>query len=570
MTTYNVTVGPATVAYPGGIYDIDAYGADNTGAADSSTAIQAAIDAASAAGGGCVYVPMGTYLVNSSLSWADDVVLMGCGPNTRTSAGGSSHGSVLLSGITDGSAVIEIDNAGWTINDIAINGNDKNCIGIRTADDNNSYRWQMRGVNIHNCSSHGIYFDAFDNRSTYMGSMVSCTVHNCGTGVYAGGVNASSWVGCYFEHNAVNFSLEDSSGVEFTGCTFEGHSTSNVTIDGCIGVAFRGCYFEASTGDNGWHIKAGFSTACEEISVVGGRITRAGTTGTDYSLMFDDVDGVTVTGVGIDNRWQQLVLSTTANTRRVKFDSALTGAGITDTSMSINPAFNYFKDPTLRLGSSGYTWSLTNVTTADETTTYRTDGAAIKIASDAALDPQAYGRLRLDDEILDLFKGREIRAGAWVYVPDVSGYGAKTSLPGMDFSGAVSGTGAGNWPLTQFVAGKWNFMTCTADVDGSETDLYLRFYVVHNSSDDDTAGTEYVIVDNIFITDGFANEWDLAAGRVVPHPTTFTPTGVVLQSGTADPSHAAAYGTIYVRTDTGAMFVNDSGSTTWASVNVTT
>lgn len=51
-----------------GWYGVVAYGADPTGAADSTTAIQNAINAAVAAGGGTVYFPAGTYKVSSTLS----------------------------------------------------------------------------------------------------------------------------------------------------------------------------------------------------------------------------------------------------------------------------------------------------------------------------------------------------------------------------------------------------------------------------------------------------------------------------------------------------------------------
>jgi hypothetical protein len=50
------------------MYDIVSYGADPTGATDSTAAIQAAINAASAAGGGTVHVPEGTFTVTGIYS----------------------------------------------------------------------------------------------------------------------------------------------------------------------------------------------------------------------------------------------------------------------------------------------------------------------------------------------------------------------------------------------------------------------------------------------------------------------------------------------------------------------
>lgn len=64
-----------------GIYYITnpAYGA-STASADNSGAIQAAINAASAAGGGVVFVPPGTFLCNSGINIKANVALRGDGP----------------------------------------------------------------------------------------------------------------------------------------------------------------------------------------------------------------------------------------------------------------------------------------------------------------------------------------------------------------------------------------------------------------------------------------------------------------------------------------------------------
>lgn len=75
-------------------YNVVGYGADITGVADSKAAIQAAIDAADAAGGGTVYFPDGTYLLdavttnvngylrNRMLTVYDNIRLLGNGYNS--------------------------------------------------------------------------------------------------------------------------------------------------------------------------------------------------------------------------------------------------------------------------------------------------------------------------------------------------------------------------------------------------------------------------------------------------------------------------------------------------------
>ena len=62
--TYDVSValgGSAIVRT--GVYDVIDYGAARDGATDDSAAIQSAIDACEAAGGGVVSIPSGEYLV---------------------------------------------------------------------------------------------------------------------------------------------------------------------------------------------------------------------------------------------------------------------------------------------------------------------------------------------------------------------------------------------------------------------------------------------------------------------------------------------------------------------------
>lgn len=71
----------------GPIYDVTSYGADTTGAIDSTIAIQNAINAAAAGGGGVVYLPAGTFRISPQGTnayalrlAANGVVLRGAGP----------------------------------------------------------------------------------------------------------------------------------------------------------------------------------------------------------------------------------------------------------------------------------------------------------------------------------------------------------------------------------------------------------------------------------------------------------------------------------------------------------
>jgi Pectate lyase superfamily protein len=61
--------------------DVQDYGADPTGAASSNTAFSEALTAVANAGGGVLYIPVGEYLIESTLSWtsADSLMIIGDG-----------------------------------------------------------------------------------------------------------------------------------------------------------------------------------------------------------------------------------------------------------------------------------------------------------------------------------------------------------------------------------------------------------------------------------------------------------------------------------------------------------
>ena len=61
-------VTPAAAAGTPDWINVTSYGADPTGASDSTSAFENAIAAAASAGGGVVYIPAGTYKISSTLT----------------------------------------------------------------------------------------------------------------------------------------------------------------------------------------------------------------------------------------------------------------------------------------------------------------------------------------------------------------------------------------------------------------------------------------------------------------------------------------------------------------------
>ena len=501
-----------------------AFGVDHTGATDCRDSLQAVIDSVSAWGGGTVYMPEGSYLVNSTVNLKAGVNLAGSSHNLKgmTSGAPGGHGTVIESGITDGSAIFDSSVQGWGIYSLAIDGNDNACTGISStyqASPDHPHHFRIEGVDIHDCAF------GLDMDYSYVGAISASNIRDNTYGFRMETCNAVLFDGCAIEHNTHQGILRSSDGVTFSGCTIEGHATDGIEIQDCDGTSFIGCYFEGTGGATDlWHISAGDSLACKEVAILGGRASRVGgdDDATDYLFLFDDVDGVTIRGVSIDAHWQGGVIGTTSSTRRIDFDSHIqTLAALHDGSNTINPAYNYFSDPTLLSGPGGIGAVLTNCTAAVVTDTFRTDGCAIKFASDAASDDRCYANIPLDDYIVNQFKDRRIQGGAWIWINQAAGFVNQTSYVAVDFYGAVGGAYAGNTPYLRFRAGSWNYLTAYADVDASETSLDFRIFLLPPGYST-TAGNEYIIVDNISITDGYADEYEMARGYIAPHPSTFS------------------------------------------------
>lgn len=123
---------------PGATYDVVAgYGADPTGGADATSSIQSAISAASAAGGGVVYFPPGSYRVGGGLTvTASRVVLRGAGKSsvlrfTRTSGMGGSAGITFAGSVRrDGARALAADGAARA-NEVLVD----NAAGLAPGDD---------------------------------------------------------------------------------------------------------------------------------------------------------------------------------------------------------------------------------------------------------------------------------------------------------------------------------------------------------------------------------------------------------------------------------------------------
>lgn len=109
----DTALGNATSGAGGPFIDVTGadYGAAGDGVTDDRAAIQAAIDAASAAGGGVVFLPAGTYLIKRPLFLPSKVTLMGAGRGATTITKPASVKSLLTANAPAGATSVTVTSA---------------------------------------------------------------------------------------------------------------------------------------------------------------------------------------------------------------------------------------------------------------------------------------------------------------------------------------------------------------------------------------------------------------------------------------------------------------------------
>ena len=153
------------------------YNADNTGAADATSAIQSAINAASA--GSVVYLPAGTYLVSGGLSITKAISLSGDGPNlTVIKYVGTSASATVISCSSSGSRGNAINVTGGSTKEstsITVASTTGISVGTYLMITQNNPAWVTPGTANGGCSWCG------DDHSTQTMSQVNKVVGISGT-----------------------------------------------------------------------------------------------------------------------------------------------------------------------------------------------------------------------------------------------------------------------------------------------------------------------------------------------------------------------------------------------------
>ena len=307
----------ATIATPDW-FNVVTYGADPTGAADSTSAIQDAINAVPTTGG-VVYLPAGTYKVSSTITcttvptyfvgdgwWTTIVKFTGTGDcfriyDSTTYSSRTRHSGGFRGIMIDGSAA-GAGSAGLHMGDIlqyeldlavqSFSGTDS--IGVHL---DNSYYWteQLHGrIHAQYCASH-VVFDCTGTAATSSGSFERCDLD------------------IYIDQQDTNFD----------------------------GVVFRnGAY----TGNGSLRIRGNFGSASSALTSAVLRLTGSLPSGHDYSGASGIVNGLLDIGVEAGSGTytpQTIVFGSSANTLWGCYGALNFGIGSDTTFSESNNAGNF-------------------------------------------------------------------------------------------------------------------------------------------------------------------------------------------------------------------------------------
>ena len=258
-------------------YNAKVYGALGDGFTDDTVAIQAAIDAAAAAGGGNVILPVGTYIVSNVVSGGASCLGLKTGV---VLLGESKTGSVIKLKASQVSSVRPILAYNCTdvgVRNLTIDGNK----GAQTVDEHRAgiFLWNVSRVVIHDLIIHDNSGDAVDIYITNDVSMERCWCHHNDRKAVSinGGPNTRMAIrDCMFETNVGQLHIESeatcselwfedtycgepagggipvSIGGYGVGCYLRGLEVhGGLSISGAYRVRVSDCYLEAGLQTNG-------------------------------------------------------------------------------------------------------------------------------------------------------------------------------------------------------------------------------------------------------------------------------------------------------------------------------
>ena len=216
------------------------YGADNTGATDSATVINAAITDVSAAGGGTIYFPAGQYRTNTSIVLRDRVTLQGDGVPSRTDTQVSPT-RILHYGNNAGLLVQAPTLSGeFCLRNIEFDGTNSGAFASGLVMDAHTNSGVIVGTKVYDCTFCNFpNYQVLQNGTVFDNTFENCTFHNydrTAGDCYHIGVNGDptqqSFINCFFINVTAGswaFRAERPTNPRFIGGTI---GPSNVAANG--------------------------------------------------------------------------------------------------------------------------------------------------------------------------------------------------------------------------------------------------------------------------------------------------------------------------------------------------
>lgn len=253
----------------GGIYNVKSYGAVGDGTADDTVAIQLAIDAASANGGGVVDLPLGAYKVTDGLDVPSGVTLRGCAVTTMggynkevedhpcriVKTNENTNADYVLK-LADNTALYGLAVLGPNANYATpINGTQwLGRAGTYPTDTGNpDYGIILNGqaCRIENCivmyfEEAGIYGSTVDGNNN-LTTIARTNVTACKLGV-GGTIFDSQFRGSNFSHNAGGGVVITGSYNSFVGVRSEWNGVYGISVSGSHNVVGSGCIIDRNGG----------------------------------------------------------------------------------------------------------------------------------------------------------------------------------------------------------------------------------------------------------------------------------------------------------------------------------
>lgn len=276
--------------------NVTAYGAKGDGVADDTAAIQNAINDVVAAGGGKIFVPNGTFLVNAKLAIAGNYIYFGGdGPGSRIKAG---------PGLTGQTYVLEVSGRRHDVEIAHLYFEGKG----HTFSDPSSIHGQAESyqVNTHDCwFTNWGYYGGPDYSQSYDGLITRNIITNCFLGITSSGSVYN--YGNIISHNTIiacNMGIVSEYGHDITitdnYIEFQtpGYGDTGIRVYGTQGfVVAHNTLFDANAGtsqsapNNGIRIGSGSNVYGQPAD---GQITHNSITGFYWAIRLQSVQNTTI------------------------------------------------------------------------------------------------------------------------------------------------------------------------------------------------------------------------------------------------------------------------------------